>query len=54
MTDTTWQTYMPPEIYHRYVEPCLTAPAPALAPTIRREPAPAPINVVDPKQRPSR
>jgi hypothetical protein len=50
MTDTTWQSYMPAEIYHQYVEPWLTAPAPPL----RREPAPAPINVVDPKQRPSR
>ena len=50
MTDTTWQSYMPAEIYHQYVEPWLAAPA-MQAP---RDPAPAPINVVDPKQQPSR
>ena len=49
MTDSTWQRYMPAEIYHRYVEPWLAAPA-AQPP---RDPAPAPINVVDPKQRPA-
>ena len=50
MTDTTWQPYMPADIYHRYVVPWLNAPA-APAP---RDPAPAPINVVDPKQHPPR
>ena len=48
MTDTTWQPYMPADIYHRYVVPWLNAPA-AQPP---RDPAPAPINVVDPKQQP--
>jgi hypothetical protein len=46
MTDSTWQSVIPADIYQRYVEPYLNAPM-AQPP---RDPAPAPFNVVDPKQ----
>jgi hypothetical protein len=51
MTDSTWQSSIPADIYHRYVEPYLNAPMAQQPP---RDPAPAPFNVVDPKQRRAR
>ena len=47
MTDSTWQSSIPADIYDRYVEPYLNAPGEQPP----RDPAPAPFNVVDPKQR---
>ncbi len=49
MMNSSWQAFMPVEVYTQYVEPWLAATSAEVLPDHPQGPAPA--NVIDPKQR---